>query len=165
MMKLSHEILLALSYVSQISDPDSVRTRFIESLNGLDEAFTFEFVDQLPPGVSEYRVLPIATLRSSFGYAIMAENPEVGEAERAVFRSAFQFLAVILENRMQAQALESKNVSLLKEINQEKSIVRTVLDTLPVGVWVTDGNGTMPPPVKSEPTIPFLMNPPQSCMF
>jgi PAS domain S-box-containing protein len=120
-----------------------VRTRFIESLNGLDEAFTFEFVDHLPPGVSEYRVLPIATLRSAFGYAIMAEKSEAGDAERAVFRSAFQFLAVILENRMQAQALESKNVSLLKEINQEKSIVRTVLDTLPVGVWVTDGKGTI----------------------
>ncbi|MDO9109475.1 MAG: ATP-binding protein [Desulfatirhabdiaceae bacterium] len=142
-MKLSHEVLLALAYVSQISDPDSVRTRFIESLNGLDEAFTFEFVDHWPPGVSEYRVLPIATLRSAFGYAIMAEKSEAGDAERAVFRSAFQFLAVILENRMQAQALESKNVSLLKEINQEKSMVRSVLDTMPVGVWVTDEKGTI----------------------
>jgi len=58
-MKLSHELLLALAYVSQISDPDLVRSRFIESLNGLDKAFAFEFVDRLPPGVPENRVLPL----------------------------------------------------------------------------------------------------------
>jgi PAS domain S-box-containing protein len=143
MMKLSHEVLLALAYVSQISDPDLVRSRFIEALNGLDEVLSFEFVERLPPEAPGYRVLPIATLRSSFGYAVMAESPETGEAEHAVFRSAFQFLAVLLENRMQAQALESKYVSLLKEINQEKSMVRTVLNTLPVGVWVTDAKGTI----------------------
>ena len=74
-MKLSHEVLLALAYVSQISDPDSVKLRFIESLNRLDAAFSFEFVEHLPPGVPEYRVLPITTLRSSFGYALIAGKP------------------------------------------------------------------------------------------
>ncbi|MGE0084319.1 MAG: PAS domain S-box protein [Desulfococcaceae bacterium] len=141
MMKLSHEVLLALAYVSQISDPDSVRSRFIESLNGLDEGFAFEFADRLPDGIPECRIMPIATLRSSFGYAVIAESPEISETGLAVFRSAFKFLAVILENRMQARTLESKNRSLLKEIKTEKSLVRTVLDTLPVGVWVADGNG------------------------
>jgi PAS domain S-box-containing protein len=143
MSKLSHEILLALAYVWQISDPDSVRSRFIESLNGLDEAFAFEFVDHLPSDAPEYRILPIATLRSSFGYAVMADHPEATEAERAVLRTAFKFLAVLLENRIQARALESKNESLLREVNQEKSLVRTVLDTLPVGVWVADAKGTI----------------------
>ena len=143
MSKLSHEILLALAYVSQISDPDSARSRFIESLSGLDEGFIFEFVERLPPGIPEYRILPIATSRSSFGYAVMAEGPETSEAGRAVFRNAFKFLAVLLENRIQARALKSRNESLLKEINQEKSLLRTVLDTLPVGVWVADGKGTI----------------------
>ena len=143
MSKHSNEILLALAYVSQITDPDSVRSRFIESLNALDDAFAFKFVDRLPPGLPENRSLPIATLRSSFGFAVMAEGPETSEIERAVFRNAFQFLAVLLENRLQASALESKNESLLKEINHEKSLVRTVLDTLPVGVWVADGKGTI----------------------
>jgi len=143
MMKLSHEVLLALAYVSQISDPDLLISRFIESMNGLDEGFAFEFVDRLPPGVSEHRVLPIATLHLSFGYAVMAESTEYGEDERAVFRNAFQFLAVLLENRIQAQVLESKNVSLLREIKQEKSLLRTVLDTLPVGVWVVDEKGAI----------------------
>jgi PAS domain S-box-containing protein len=143
MSKLSHDILLALAYVGQISDPDLVRSRFIESLNGLDEAFAFEHVDRLPAEVPEFRILPIATLRSAFGYAVMTEGPETAEAERAVFRTAFQFLAVLLENRLQARALKSRNESLLKEIKEEKSLVHTVLDTLPVGVWVTDRNGTI----------------------
>lgn len=122
MSNLPYEILLALAYVSQISDPDSVRSRFIESMNGLSDAFAFEFVDCLPTGVPEYRILSIATLRSFFGYAVMVEGPETTETERAVFRTAFQFLAVILENRMQAHALESRNKSLAKEIKQEKSL-------------------------------------------
>lgn len=141
MQKLSHEILLALTYVSQISEPDSIRSHFIESLNALDEAFTFEFVESVPPGISEYLVLPITTLRSSFGYVIMTGRPETLAAEQAVFRNAFKFLAVILENRVQALALELKTESLLKEIKKEKSIVRTILDTLPVGVWVMDEKG------------------------
>ncbi len=143
MNKLSHEVLLALAYVSQMSNPDLIRSRFIESLNGLDEAFAFEFVDHLPQGVPEHRVLRIATLRSSFGYVVMPESPGVSEAEQGVFRSAFTFLAVLLENREQARALQTKNESLLKEIKIEKSLVRTVLDTLPVGVWVADGNGAI----------------------
>ena len=32
-MKLSNEILLALAYVSRISDPEALRARFIESIN------------------------------------------------------------------------------------------------------------------------------------
>lgn len=143
MSKLSNDILLVLAYVSQITDPDSVRSRFIESLNALDDAFAFKFVDRLPPGIPENSVLPIATLRSSFGFAVNAEGPGTSETERVVFRNAFQFLAVLLENRLQASALKSKNESLLKEINQEKSLVRTILDTLPVGVWVADGQGTI----------------------
>lgn len=135
--------MLALAYVSQISDIDLVIARFIESLNGLDAGWTFRFSEHLPDGVPQYRLLPIATLRSSFGYAVITEGPEISGADQAVFRNAFQFLAVLLENRVQALALESKNESLLKEIKLEKSLVRTVLDTLPVGVWVADKNGAI----------------------
>ena len=140
-MKLAHEILLALAYVSQIPDPDSVRARFIESLNELDDAYGFEYSDGPPVGVPEGRVFPIATMRSSFGYAVMAEYPKAGETERSVFRNAFQFLAVLLENRQQERRLQSKYLSLQQELNQEKSMVRTVLNTMPIGVWVTDANG------------------------
>ena len=142
-MQLSHEVFLALAYVSQISDLDSIRSRFIESLNGLDKGFVFKYVDHRPPGIPEYRILPIATLRSTFGYALLEKFPEKAEAERAVFKSAFQFLAVILENRMQTRTLESRAESLSQEIRQEKSNIRTLLDTLPVGVWVADENGTI----------------------
>ena len=140
-MKLSHEILMILAYVSQLSDPDLVRLRFLESLNGLNEGFTFKFVDCLPAGLPECRVFPIATIRSSFGYAVITESSEAEGEYRAVCRNAFKFLATLLENRMQQRALESRNESLMEEINIEKSLVRTVLDTLPVGVWVADKHG------------------------
>jgi PAS domain S-box-containing protein len=142
-MKLSHEVLLALAYVSQLSDPDAVKRRFIESMNAVDEAFSFKYAEKMPSGVPQHCVMPITTLRSSFGYAVMADNPAISSAEEGVFRSAFKFLAILLENRVQAQALKSRNESLLKEIQTEKSLVRTVLDTLPVGVWVADEQGAI----------------------
>jgi two-component system cell cycle sensor histidine kinase/response regulator CckA len=142
-MKLAHEILLALAYVSQISDPDSVRARFVESLNELNEAYGFEYFDPLPQGVPGSRVFPIATLRSSFGYAVMAECPDADDAERSACRNAFRLLAVLLENRQHEQALRHEHKTLQKEISQEKSMVRTVLDTLPVGVLVSDADGVI----------------------
>jgi len=52
----------------------------------------------------------------------MAECPKMTDAHRAVFRTAFQFLAVLLENRMQARALESQNRALVDEIAERKRI-------------------------------------------
>ena len=141
MTTLSHEVLLALAYVSQISDPVAVRSRFIESLNALRPSLSFKFAEQVPPSIADHLVLPIETLHSSHGYGLMAEDSKVTEAERAVFRTAFKFLAVLLENRMQSRALQSRNEELLKEVSQEKSLVHAVLDTLPVGVWVADASG------------------------
>jgi hypothetical protein len=134
-MKFAHEILLALAYVSQILDPDSLRARFIESLNELNAAYALEYSEPLPQGTPESRVFPIATLHSSFGYAVMAE--------RSVLRNAFRLLAILLENRQRGQSLQSKYQSLEREISQEKSMVHTVLNTLPVGVWVTDADGVI----------------------
>jgi PAS domain S-box-containing protein len=141
MNELSNDILLALAYVSQISDPDMVRSRFFESINVIDDALSFEYAEHRPAGIPEHRIIPIATIRSSFGYAVMDDDMETTDAEHAVFRNAFRFLAVIIENRIQERALVSRNKSLLKEIKQEKSLARTILDTLPVGVWVTDEKG------------------------
>ena len=71
----------------------------------------------------------------------MKGKSRVLEAGQAVVGNAFRFLAVLLENRMQSLALESETRTLLREINEEKSMIRTVFDTLPVGVGVTDGSG------------------------
>jgi PAS domain S-box-containing protein len=141
--KLAHEILLALAYVSQISDPDSVRGRFVESLNEIDEAYGFEYSDHLPHGVPESRVFPIETLRSSFGYAIVAEDSDADDAERSACRNAFRLLAVLLENRQHEQALRYEYKTLQNELGQEKSMARTLLDTLPVGVLVADASGVI----------------------
>jgi PAS domain S-box-containing protein len=141
MTSLSSDILLALAYVSQISDPEMLRSRFMESLNEIAEAFSFESREDPPPGTPERLVFPIATNRSSFGYAVMKERSAISGADRASLRNAFRLLAIIIENRMQESQLESRNKSLLMEIRQEKSLARTILDTLPVGVWVTDEKG------------------------
>ena len=73
----------------------------------------------------------------------MGENPQATEADLAIFRTGFKLLGVVLENRVQSRALKSRNESLLKEVNQEKSLVRTILDTMPVGVWVMDRKGAI----------------------
>ena len=140
-MRLSNEVLLALAYVSRISDPDLIKSRFIESLNGLDETLTFALALRPPPDTPEDCIFPIQTIHSSFGFALTTEISEIGADERAIFRNAFQFLAILLENRIQALEVKSKNESLLQEVKLEKSLVRTVLDILPVGVWITDKGG------------------------
>ena len=118
-----------------------VRERFVESLREIDDRYDLCCVDSAPDGVADERIFPIATLRSSFGLAVMAEESDIDENERSALRNSFQLLAVLLENRHQEQVLRSKYHSLLREISQEKSTVRTVLDTLPVGVWLVDANG------------------------
>lgn len=142
-MNLAHEVLLALAYVSQVLDPDSARARFIESLNEINDAYSFQYSEDLPHGVPEERVLPIATMHSSFGYAVTEACPGADQTECSVFRNAFRFLAVLLENRQQAQDLEATHESLQQELRREKSMVRTVLETMPVGVWVTDADGAI----------------------
>jgi len=123
-MKLSHEVLLALTYVSQVSDSGKVKDRFIESMSGLAEAFSFSFAEELDEGFPEERVMPICTLHSSFGFAVLAEGARISDAERAVFRNGFKFLAVLLENRVQASVLESINKKLLVRSQQDGEALR-----------------------------------------
>jgi PAS domain S-box-containing protein len=141
-MKLSNEVLLALAYVSQISDPDSAKDRFLESLNSLDDGFAFKFFNRLPDGIPEHLVMPIATIRSSFGYAVMSESSQIVENVHAVLRNAFQFLAVLLENRDQAKKLQSKNESFRKDAEAALSANYTLMqiagETAKFGGWSVD---------------------------
>jgi PAS domain S-box-containing protein len=141
MTSLSSDLLLALAYASQISDPERLRLRFIESLNGIAEAFSFEYRPDPPSGAAERLLFPISTDRSSFGYGVLSEESETTAAEQASLRNAFRLLAMIIENKIQERELESRNKTLLEELQQEKSLARTILETLPVGLWVTDEEG------------------------
>jgi len=143
-MQLSHEILLALAYVSKIADPDSLRSRFIESLNELDKGFTFRFVDCQPLDAPEFRIFPVATLRSVFGYVVMENNPRCGEKEQAALRNAFQFLAVLIENKTQARALKTRNELFRKHAEEalasNAALLRIAGDTAKFGGWSVDLN-------------------------
>jgi PAS domain S-box-containing protein len=141
-MKLSHDILLALAYVSQISDPNLVRSRFFESLNALDDEPVFTFTTQSPVSIPENRIFPIATIHSSFGYAVIDEIPDLNEDNRAVFRNAFQFLAVLLENREQAQTLRARNENFRKQAEESlasnDTLLRIAGETAKFGGWSVD---------------------------
>jgi hypothetical protein len=141
-MKISNEVFLTLAYVSQISDPDLAKDRFFESLNNIDEEVSFKFFNCLPDGIPEYLTMPIQTLNTAFGYAVMSENQVIGEDEQAVFRNAFLLLAVLLENRKQAKKLASTNELFRKEVEKTLSdndtLLRIAGETAKFGGWSVD---------------------------
>jgi PAS domain S-box-containing protein len=141
-MKLSHDMMLALAYVSQISDPDRVRTRFFESVNARDEGPVFTFSARYPEGIPEDRTFPIATFHSPFGYAVVSEGPLPNDHERAVFRNAFQFLAVLLENRIQARTVKARNDAFRKQAEESlaynDTLLRIAAETATFGGWSVD---------------------------
>jgi PAS domain S-box-containing protein len=133
MSRTSHELLLALAYVSRITDPDALRARFFESLAAVDPSHSFEYAAEAPPPAPGLAALPISTLHSSFGYAIMrecrradplSEGSPPDPAEPAILRTAFQFLAVLLENRAQARALEAEKTSLERKVAVEDELIK-----------------------------------------
>ncbi len=121
MPRVSSDLLLGLAYVSRIADPDELRSRFFESLREIDpsRAYSYQAEATAPPPGAE--LIPIATLHSSFGYALACDKaPRVqagGLAEEGLagVRNAFQFLAVLFENRLQAGALASEKATLERE--------------------------------------------------
>jgi PAS domain S-box-containing protein len=113
MPRVSSDILLALAYVSRISDPDELRSRFFESLAEIDPGRSFSYLAEAAPARQGAELLPISTMHSSFGYALV--GGAAAEPGMAVFRNAFQFLAVLLENRVQARALLMEKASLEHE--------------------------------------------------
>jgi two-component system sensor histidine kinase EvgS len=139
-MKLSHNVLLALAYVSQISDPDLIRTQFIAALNGLDDNYEFEYFTEEPATAEALCIFKIATTRYSFGYVLLSEDSKCSDEEKAVFRNAFQFLAIIIENRIQSLELLAKNALLLHE-SEEK--FRHVFEAANVGKSITSLSGNI----------------------
>jgi two-component system, sensor histidine kinase PdtaS len=133
MSRTSHELLLALAVASRISEPDVLRARFLESLSAIDPSRSFEYAVVAPPPFSGLEAFPISTLHSSFGYALMRAGPPAAalsegsppdSAEPAILRTAFQFLAVLLENRAQARALEAENTSLEMKVAVDDELIK-----------------------------------------
>lgn len=107
-MKLSHDVLLALADVARIADPDLLRQRFADFLNGVDDRITLEFVDFEPKAETGSIQIPIVTPRSSFGYAVLRTcPPDWDDRARSVLQAAFDLLAVLLENRKLTDRLGS----------------------------------------------------------
>jgi PAS domain S-box-containing protein len=119
MSRLSNELLLALAYVSRIPDSGALRLRFFESLSEIAPAYSFEYSAAAPREAPGLDVMPIATLHSAFGFALVRRPSRLdpdASAESAVFRNAFQFLAILLENRAQARALAADKACLEGEV-------------------------------------------------
>jgi two-component sensor histidine kinase len=133
MAQIPYELLLSLAYVSGISDSEAVRARFFESLVEIDPTYRFDYSLNYPQPVFAQEVVSIATLHSSFGYALMRKTPPDErlpdrnpreQVDPAIFRTAFRFLAVLLENRAQAKALEAEKTSLEGEVSRRNAQIR-----------------------------------------
>lgn len=107
-MTFFHDVLLALADVAKTDDPDQMTRLFFERLHGIDNRFSFEFMDREPRAGSGSLVMPIATPSATYGYVVAGgASRDWNEETRDFFQAVFDLLAVLLENRRLAKLPET----------------------------------------------------------
>jgi len=114
---IGHDLFLLMLNLTQLRDPERIRRVFIEAVNSLWEGVSLRFVseNEKPDG----EIVQVASSRHSFGrVCIRGRTEELSEENRSLLRNAIRMLAVILENRMQADLLADEKLileSLIRE--------------------------------------------------
>jgi PAS domain S-box-containing protein len=108
---LEHDLFLLLINLSRLTNRERIINLFLEAMNSLDIGINIHWQ---PDPVSESgEVIEIATARHSFGWLRLEGNLEELQPEiSSLFQNAVSMLAVILENRVQAQLLADENLRL-----------------------------------------------------
>ncbi len=88
-MTFFHDVLLALADVAKTDDPDQMTRLFFERLHGIDNRFSFEFMDREPRAGSGSLVMPIATPSATYGYVVAGGPPGTGTRKPGTFFKLF----------------------------------------------------------------------------
>lgn len=112
------DLFLLMLNLSQLRDSATIRRLFLEAMNERFQNISFSYCSEAKADSD----LPIETIHSVFGSLrckSRKSGSHISETDKIHIRNAARFLAVILENRKQAelkQALKEKDL-LLKEIH------------------------------------------------
>lgn len=122
---LEHDIFLLMLNLSQLKESEQICTLFLDALNSFWDGITLRLLNEGDPTPAER--IEIKTRQHSFGWiclegSLVALSPE----EHALIRNAVSMMAIILENRLQAQLLSEENVRLETLVQQRTAaLLRT----------------------------------------
>ena len=135
--KLSHDLFLLMLNLSQMQDVERIRNLFIEAINANDLPIHLHYREDGEeigaPGEE------IATRNSSFGFLEFRGDPEeLPEEAMPVLRNSVRLLALVLENRTQAELLRQEKEKLARSLEErDELMLQTAID----GFWVVDMEG------------------------
>ncbi len=161
---LEHDLFLLMLNLAQLKSPERILTIFLEALNRAQSELVLQWEEKPQHPASG---IEIATTHHSFGWIMMAGAEAAQPTELlSLIRNAVQMLAIILENRAQAEWLTEEqlhlealvaertaelrvaNEQLQKEIEERRqaeialrrseSLMRQVTDLLPAYVAYVD---------------------------
>ncbi len=117
---IAHDLFLLMLNLTQLRDPDRIRRVFLEALNSLWDSVTLRFLseNEKPDG----EIVEVKSLRHSFGrVCIRGRMDDLPPENRSLLRNAIRMLAVILENRMQADLLSDEKL-MLESLVRERTV-------------------------------------------
>jgi PAS domain S-box-containing protein len=102
MNDLSHDLFLLMINLSQIRDVEIIKQVFLDEMNSFNEKVHFR-IDEQEQWTTELSI-PIATQNSDFGKLVIENaNAVCKDSELTIYQGTAQMLAMIIENRMQAE--------------------------------------------------------------
>ncbi len=109
--RAAHDLFLLMLNLAQWDDPERITSQFIDALNTFWSDVRFQFLTDADPG--DESLVAVATRRQRFGgVAITRGRSALSEPSLALIHNAACLLALILENRHQAQHLADENIRL-----------------------------------------------------
>ncbi len=110
---LAHDIFLLMLNLSQLHSVDRIMAVFLEAMNAVQQVVRLRRAQDGDEETGVGERVAIATMHYTFGYVWLNPLTSMPEPEvLGLVRNALRMLALVLENRAQAQALADENVRL-----------------------------------------------------
>ncbi len=117
---LEHDLFLLMVNLSQLNNQERIVNLFLEAMNSLEIGISLRFHTEQVEDIAES--LEVATLTHSFGKIdICGDLSKLPGDALALVHNAVRMLALILENRWQAQLLANENLR-LEDAVQERTL-------------------------------------------
>ncbi len=110
---LAHDIFLLMLNLAQLRSVERIMAVFLEAMNDAQPAIRLRLAQDGDAGTGVGERVAIATMHYTFGHVWLEPATSSPSLEIAgLVRNALRMLALVLENRAQAQALADENVRL-----------------------------------------------------
>ncbi|RMH70303.1 MAG: PAS domain S-box protein, partial [Gemmatimonadetes bacterium] len=125
---LEHDLVLLISTLSHLKNRDQIKSTFLDAINSFWDGVTFEFVPEVNHSET---IIPLATAHHTFGGIQPSGTSEtLSEPDMALLRNGCRMVALILENRLQAEMLAGEKSHLEAQVDQQAQYLQEVATQL-----------------------------------